>query len=146
MKVVAATTIAVFGFVMGGAQAADLAARLQLAYDETPCLAGRLTNLDVGETCTGDSVRMAIRNVFNQLPAGSCAWDVDYELLLLTRTLSRTKTIALLQTHCNGAEAAIWTAAPKSAWSELDAKFTPEFMNAYTEGGTFLNGTLLWTR
>jgi hypothetical protein len=144
MKVIAtASTIASLGFVLAGSahMASALEARLQLAYDETPCLAGLLTKLDVGESCTGDRVRMALRTLFDKQPAGSCPWDINYELLLITRTLSNNKAIALLQKHCEGAEAAIWTSAPSTAWTDIDAKFTPEFMDTYTEGGTFLNGT-----
>jgi hypothetical protein len=147
MKLItAASTIASLGFVLvvgcaSMASAAALEARLQLAYDETPCLAGLLTKLDVGESCTGDRVRMALRTLFDKQPAGSCPWDLNYELLLITRTLSNNKAIALLQKHCEGAEAAIWTSAPSTAWTDIDAKFTPEFMDTYTEGGTFLNGT-----
>lgn len=131
------TAAIAFGLVFGVSSA--LEARLQLAFDETPCLAEHLSQLDIGEVCTGPKVRSAIQKLYRAHGA-SCEWNFNYEINLITRTLSKPKALEVLQTLCHSAEAKTWSTAPTTEWTSIDPQFTPDFMDKYTIGGTFLNG------
>lgn len=134
------SAIVVSGFVFGSSMAQE--ARLQLAFDEKPCLVDHLFQLDIGEVCNAGRIRNAIRKLYRANEA-SCEWDFNYEMNLITRTLSSTKSNIVLESLCTEAEAKVWSAAPSTEWTSIDTQFTPEFMDEYTAGRTFLNGSYL---
>ena len=69
----------------------------------------------------------------------TCPWDFDYELLLITGTLSREKAEWVLQKMCDVAERDSVRSAEKTKWTDIDPRLTPKFLSEYTNGGTDLN-------
>lgn len=109
----------------------------QLAFAETPCLV-RFTPEIEDTTCTGSDLRRRLAQAFDSI-ANECEWDSEYELLLITRTLSFDKANRVLDALCGRAQVERLAQAPTSQWTDIDAQFTDSFMNDYSDGGTFLN-------
>ena len=112
----------------------------RLAFDETPCILryGSLDQVELSD-CTGGMIRGAIKEAFDGNVASQCEWDVNYELRLITRTLSFDKAILHLDNVCDEAQVELFRHAPRSDWTDIDGQFTDTFMDEYTDGGTFLN-------
>lgn len=109
----------------------------QSTFDETPCTYGLVDHLDIGEKCTSGRIRRAIKKA---LATTQCDWNERYEIRLLTGTTVVAEANEVLQSLCDTAETSIWESTEYSSWAQIHGDFTDEFMDLYTEGGTYLNG------
>lgn len=130
--------IALFGCVQMAQLFVPVAANWELAFEEMPCTQETLGTVDIGQRCSPGTVRQALKQAFDQTEG--CEWSFNYEIMLITRTLNGKKANMVLTSICESAAASIWSSSNHTKWSDIHADFTDEFMDLYTEGGTYLNG------